>query len=550
LPLPHVFISYVRQNRDEVDRLAEILRNNGVTVWLDRNNLEPGTRWRIAIKRAIQNGNFFIACFSHEYSQRDRTYMSEEITVAIDELRLRPSDRTWFIPVLLNETTISTRQISNSEYLEDIQAIKLYEDWNDGISRILKVLKYDDPIQARLWHLIEICERPFPEDRLHAIRELSQLEAQAKPALSVLTKAIKEDKYPDIKKAALAALKNMGRDAVPALNAALEDPETDIRWRAADALANIGPEAAEAVSALASKLDDPDHHVRSSAANALVKIGPHSVPALVAAVRHHDRDVGFRVVDALGKIGPEAAEAASVLVNTLKHPDCYYFVNEVADCIAKIGANAVPALVDAVNDRSMDSRVIAPGGFLNTRVIAAGVLGRMGPDAVEAVPALISALSDHSDGMRLRALEALGKIGPKAAEAVPALTAVLKDKDSHFLERHYAAEALGRIGPKAAEAVPALTAALKEIRALPLRCKAAVALGNIGPSAAEAVPALILILEKNNINEARWAAAEALGKIGPKAAKAVPALSAVLRLNWQDEELLERAAAALKKIQV
>ena len=102
--LAHVFISYVRENSDVVDRLANEFTARGVTVWLDRNNIEPGARWQDAIKKAIRSGKFFIACFSQESNERKRTYMREEITLAIDELRLRPSDTTWFIPVLHNET--------------------------------------------------------------------------------------------------------------------------------------------------------------------------------------------------------------------------------------------------------------------------------------------------------------------------------------------------------------------------------------------------------------------------------------------------------------
>ena len=87
--MAHVFISYVRQNQDVVDKLTKELRARGVAVWLDRNNIDPGARWRDAIKRAIQSGNFFMACFSKEYSERDKTYMNEELTLAMDELRER-----------------------------------------------------------------------------------------------------------------------------------------------------------------------------------------------------------------------------------------------------------------------------------------------------------------------------------------------------------------------------------------------------------------------------------------------------------------------------
>ena len=56
--LAHVFISYVRENSDVVDRLANEFTARGVTVWLDRNNIEPGARWQDAIKKAIRSGKF------------------------------------------------------------------------------------------------------------------------------------------------------------------------------------------------------------------------------------------------------------------------------------------------------------------------------------------------------------------------------------------------------------------------------------------------------------------------------------------------------------
>ena len=56
--MAHVFISYVRENSDVVDQLAKELRDSGVTVWLN-DNIEPGARWKDAIKKAIQSGKFF-----------------------------------------------------------------------------------------------------------------------------------------------------------------------------------------------------------------------------------------------------------------------------------------------------------------------------------------------------------------------------------------------------------------------------------------------------------------------------------------------------------
>jgi hypothetical protein len=136
-----VFISYVRENRNDVQRLADALRAHGVTVWLDRTHLKPGDRWKDAIRGAISQGDFFIACFSDEYNGRSKTYMNEELTLAVDELRQRPTDRAWFIPVLLSDCKVPDRSIGAGETLRSIQWVALYDDWDEGIRRILAVIQ-------------------------------------------------------------------------------------------------------------------------------------------------------------------------------------------------------------------------------------------------------------------------------------------------------------------------------------------------------------------------------------------------------------------------
>jgi len=71
-----VFISYVRENQKEVDRLCQDLEKHGANVWLDRNSIKPGARWKDAIREAIRHGDFFIACFSDEYTSGDDIFKS------------------------------------------------------------------------------------------------------------------------------------------------------------------------------------------------------------------------------------------------------------------------------------------------------------------------------------------------------------------------------------------------------------------------------------------------------------------------------------------
>ncbi|HKS39398.1 MAG TPA: HEAT repeat domain-containing protein, partial [Blastocatellia bacterium] len=57
--------------------------------------------------------------------------------------------------------------------------------------------------------------------------------------------------------------------------------------------------------------------------------------------------------------------------------------------------------------------------------------------------ALIKALKDQSEHVRIRAAFALGQMGPKAKQAIPALTERLNDETR--LVREYAAFAIERL---------------------------------------------------------------------------------------------------------
>lgn len=137
---PHVFISYVRENQPDVDRLSKALRRNGVRVWIDRDSIQPGVRWKTAIRKAITNGAFFIACFSSEYASRSRSYMNEELQLALDEIRQRASDRAFFIPVILSPTEVPDIEISSRERISDLQWVDLTKNWSKGIKSILSVV--------------------------------------------------------------------------------------------------------------------------------------------------------------------------------------------------------------------------------------------------------------------------------------------------------------------------------------------------------------------------------------------------------------------------
>jgi hypothetical protein len=137
----HAFISYVRENTKQIDKLAANLRSQGIDVWLDRDAVRPGIYWKDAIKDAIQEGGHFVACFSQSYHRRKKTFMNEEILTAIDILRQYSFGQVWFIPVLLEECNVPAVSIGAGRTLLDIQWISLYENWEEGIDKIARALK-------------------------------------------------------------------------------------------------------------------------------------------------------------------------------------------------------------------------------------------------------------------------------------------------------------------------------------------------------------------------------------------------------------------------
>jgi len=109
--------------------------------------------------------------------------------------------------------------------------------------------------------------------------------------------------------------------SVPELAKALSDPEEEVRYEAAQALADKGEGAAPAVPALIHALADSSQDVRECAAVALGEIGQAASSAVPTLVRVLESDsyihARMSAALALGKIGPSAAASVPNLVRVL-----------------------------------------------------------------------------------------------------------------------------------------------------------------------------------------------------------------------------------------
>jgi hypothetical protein len=136
----HVFLSYVREDATKVDRLQNALEAAGISVWRDTRDIGPGLDWRMEIRRAItENALVFIACFSEASVTRDRTIQHEELTLAIEEYRLRRRDRPWLIPVRFSDCRLPRLDIGAGLTLDSLNWLDLFEDnWERGCHRLIE----------------------------------------------------------------------------------------------------------------------------------------------------------------------------------------------------------------------------------------------------------------------------------------------------------------------------------------------------------------------------------------------------------------------------
>jgi CubicO group peptidase (beta-lactamase class C family) len=215
------------------------------------------------------------------------------------------------------------------------------------------------------------------------------------------------DKNQAVRWNSVVALSKLGEAAVPALAQGLTARNPDVRAGAARALAGIGKPATAALQELCRALEDPQEMVRQSAA------------------------------EALGGIGTGAAAAIAPLLARLSDADPFV-IGSAAEALGRIGTAAVPGLI-----RVLESREAASW----PSTIA---LGKIGPDAAPAVPALARALSSEQEKVRWGAAMALANIGRIAEPAVTPLLARLSDADQDV--RWASSLALDRISPGVIEA--------------------------------------------------------------------------------------------------
>lgn len=366
-----------------------------------------------------------------------------------------------------------------------------------------------------------------------------------------------EDGDKSIRYDAARSLALIGRveDALPTLIGVLKNPSEDVdrAWDACQVLGSVGPPAKGAVTVLVENLSSESATICSASSDALRSIlGPKSVRYFVGVLKNPDQVVRANAVEALGKVGGEAAVATDELSELLFKDDSEHVRAVVARTLGQIGLRSekvIQALMRGCEDENR-----------RVRVRAAGSLGVFEPYSPVVSATLGDSLGSRDREVRGEAVYELSRIvSPKGRALVPKLVLVLRDREAETDTLEIAVRALGRIGKPS---VGPLTSLFAE-EDWEVHFWAALALELIGSEANESVPSLLKVLEKREAYEKSasptteetnfrivavpGAAIKALSRVvGPRDDSAVPYL--VTGLEWDNESLRCAAAEGLGRI--
>lgn len=246
---------------------------------------------------------------------------------------------------------------------------------------------------------------------------------------------------------AAVKLAHMGSAAMPFLIGELKSSDPQRQQLAIRLLWRFRTQAAPALPALFDLLHNETVRtdLKAHIAYALPSVdeaGTIAVPELIQALKTDEVSLRHATADVLGKYGTNAHSAAEALEEALKDENPSVRV-QAAKSLWLVGGSAEKAIEALVEE-------LTTGYHWG----ASRALGEIGPEAIPAVPHLITAL--HNDDREVRAIvaEALGQIGPDAIAAVPALTEAFDDRERYVALK--AAEAVWRITGNAQTVIPLL----------------------------------------------------------------------------------------------
>ena len=148
--MAQVFTSYSRRDTQLVDQIAEKMTGAGITVWIDRADIEAGDNWRVQIVRAIRTCPAFVLMLSPSSAASDN--VRKEIDLS------QGSERPIFAVMLQKVQPIPDEisyQLAGLQFI-DVEKIGLDEAVDQLIATLKRFLATVEPVEEPVTQQVEL----------------------------------------------------------------------------------------------------------------------------------------------------------------------------------------------------------------------------------------------------------------------------------------------------------------------------------------------------------------------------------------------------------
>ncbi len=173
-----VFLSYAEEDEKIALKLYNDLTDAGISVWIDKEDILPGEKWREKIIQAIKKSSYFLALFSsRSYSKRG--FVRKQLTIALDLLDEYPQDKIFIIPIRIDNFELT------EEKLLELKWVNLFPSYKRGLNSILHVLSVQKLKSEALLDYSDADDNE-PHDLLSELSEWKQIHNESQLLVNAL----------------------------------------------------------------------------------------------------------------------------------------------------------------------------------------------------------------------------------------------------------------------------------------------------------------------------------------------------------------------------
>jgi hypothetical protein len=115
----NIFLIHAHSDREAVHKLYQHMVRDGLNIWLDVEDLQPGQDWQNEIRNALLQCQAVIVCLSNRFNEQ-QGYRHEELKLALEKAKWIPENDVFIIPVRLEECDMP-------ESLRHLHRVDLFE---------------------------------------------------------------------------------------------------------------------------------------------------------------------------------------------------------------------------------------------------------------------------------------------------------------------------------------------------------------------------------------------------------------------------------------